>query len=60
MCVYALRLVSTLKMARRNVVIPDELDAQFRKAIASRMGIEKGNISEAICEAIRLWIKTKG
>jgi len=43
-------------MTRMNVVIDDKLEERFRKAIADTKGLRKGNISEALEEAIDLWI----
>lgn len=43
-------------MVRRNVVLPDDLDREFREAIMHRTGLNKGDFSEAIAEAIRLWL----
>jgi hypothetical protein len=42
-----------------NVVIDDRLEERFRKAIADTKGLRKGNISEALEEAIDLWIRAK-
>jgi hypothetical protein len=47
-------------MARINLVIDDELDKQFRKEVADRLGMKKGNIQIAAEEAIRNWINSKG
>lgn len=55
MCVY-LPWVGTASVVRRNVVIPDDLDERFRQVVAQRKGIGKGNLSDAICEAIEAWI----
>jgi len=41
---------------KRTVVIPEKLDKQFRAEVARRLGYEKGNISKAIVEAIKLWL----
>ena len=46
-------------MARINLVINDSLDDKFRKTVAERLGMRKGNIQKAIEEAIQLWIKQK-
>lgn len=43
-------------MARINLVIDDELDEQFRREVATRIGMKKGNIKIAIEEAIQKWI----
>ena len=44
-------------MGKINVVLDDELEKKFRRAIFERKGMKKGNISEAIEEAIDLWIE---
>jgi hypothetical protein len=44
-------------MRKMNFVIREETEEQFRKAIANRMGVRKGNISKALEEAIYLWIE---
>ncbi len=46
-------------MARINLVIDDELDEQFRREVAARLGMKKGNIKIAIEEAMKMWIKAK-
>jgi hypothetical protein len=46
-------------MAKLNIVIADDLDAKFRKEVFQRKGMKKGNLTEAIEEAIDLWLKTK-
>lgn len=39
------------------VLIQDDLDEKFRNAVFKRKGMHKGNITEAIEEAIECWIK---
>lgn len=39
-----------------NVVISDDIEQRFRKAIADYKGMKKGNVSEAAEEAFELWI----
>jgi hypothetical protein len=46
-------------MGQISVVIDDDLDAEFRAAIANRLGLKKGNIKIAIEDAIRSWIDQK-
>jgi hypothetical protein len=46
-------------MGKMNVVISDEIEEQFRLTIANYKGFKKGNISEALEEAIVLWINSK-
>lgn len=40
-----------------NVVIDDKVEERFRKTIADYKGLRKGNISEALEEAIDMWIQ---
>lgn len=44
-------------MAKMNIVIRDETEERLREAIFKTKGMKKGNISEAIEEAIELWIQ---
>jgi len=44
-------------MGKMNIVLPDDLEEKFRKAIYEKKGMKKGNISEALEEAIEIWIK---
>ena len=43
-------------MTKMTVVIKDDLDERFREAVFRSKGLHKGNITEAIEEAIELWI----
>jgi len=45
---------------RVNVVVPSAIEAAFRAEVFARKGMRKGNISEAITEAIRMWIEQDG
>lgn len=45
---------------RVNVVVPAAIEAAFRAEVFARKGMRKGNISEAITEAIRLWLESDG
>jgi len=44
-------------MGKINVVLEDKLEEKFRRTIFESKGMKKGNISEAIQEAIELWIE---
>ncbi len=46
-------------MGRVNVVLPDDLDRQLRIRLAEQGRTEKGAISNAIAEALRLWMREK-
>jgi hypothetical protein len=43
-------------MAKFNAVLPDEVETRFRKAVFEAKGMKKGNISEALEEAVEAWI----
>ena len=44
-------------MGKMNIVLTDELEKKFRKTVYEKKGYKKGNISEAIEEAIDCWIE---
>lgn len=45
-------------MGKLNVVISDEIDTKFRQEVFKRKGMKKGNLTEALEEAMALWIKS--
>jgi hypothetical protein len=53
-------------MGKMNIILGDDIEERFRKAVADNKGMKKGNISLALEEAVELWIeqqarmKTKG
>jgi hypothetical protein len=44
-------------MGKMNIVIDNDLEERFRKAVFEAKGMKKGNISESLEEAIDKWIK---
>ena len=44
-------------MAKLTVIIKDDLDEKFREAVFKTKGMHRGNITEAIEEAIELWVR---
>lgn len=40
------------------VLLDDKLDERFRKVVFRRKGMHKGNITEAVEEAMLLWMNT--
>jgi Arc/MetJ-type ribon-helix-helix transcriptional regulator len=46
-------------MGRMQVVLPDDLEKEFREEVFKGLGMKKGNISNAIEEALRIWIDQK-
>jgi hypothetical protein len=46
-------------MGRMDIILPDELEEDFRKAVAVKLGLKKGNVSIAVEEAIKEWLANK-
>ena len=46
-------------MGKINLAIDDNLDEKFRVAVAKKKGMRKGNLTEAMEEAMKLWISKK-
>lgn len=46
-------------MGKMNIVLEDNLEEKFRRAVFESKGMKKGNISESIREAIEMWIDAK-
>jgi hypothetical protein len=46
-------------MGKLNIVLPDDVEDRFRKAVFQKMGMKKGNLSEAMEQAIDMWIQAK-
>lgn len=44
-------------MARMNLTVNDELKAEFEEVVFNTMGMKKGNVTKAVQEALREWIK---
>jgi hypothetical protein len=45
------------KMARMDVIVPDDLEKRFREEVFKRLGMKRGNITLAVQEAIEQWIE---
>ena len=43
-------------MGNIKVILPDELEEEFRAEVFKSKGMKKGNLTESIQEAIRMWI----
>ena len=46
-------------MMKISIVISEHIDRQFREAVAKYKGLRKGNLSEAVEEALVCWIEYK-
>lgn len=46
-------------MGNIKVILPDELEKEFREEVFKQLGMKKGNLTLAIEEAIREWIKSR-
>jgi hypothetical protein len=44
-------------MGKMNIIISDDTEERFRKAVSNSKGMKKRNISIAIEEAVDLWIE---
>lgn len=44
-------------MARLDIILPDDLEKEFRNEVFRAYGMKKGNISLAIESAIKLWLE---
>jgi hypothetical protein len=44
-------------MGKMNIALDDGLEERFRKSVFEKKGMKKGNISEALEEAIEAWIE---
>ena len=45
-----------IKMGKLNVKVKRDIDAKFRAEVFRRKGMKKGNLTDAIEEAMMLWI----
>jgi len=43
-------------MGKLNLKVPEEIDRKFREEVFKRKGMKKGNLTEAVEEAMLLWI----
>ncbi len=46
-------------MGRLDLNIKDELEEEFRSKVYQRKGMRKGNLTEALEEAVILWVRTE-
>jgi hypothetical protein len=46
-------------MGAIKVILPDDLEEQFRTEVFKSKGMKKGNLTLAIEEAVKMWIKSE-
>jgi len=46
-------------MAKFSIVIPDDLHKDFRIRVIELYGTEKGAITKAVIDALRLWLRQR-
>jgi hypothetical protein len=51
------QLSEETNMGKINLIISDKLEKEFREAIFKKYGMKRGNLSKAVEEAIKEWIK---
>lgn len=43
-------------MGRLNLSVRDEVESKFREAVFKKRGMKKGNLTQAVEEAMLMWI----
>ena len=46
-------------MGAIKVILPDDLEEEFRNEVFKSKGMKKGNLTLAIEEAVRMWIESE-
>ena len=52
-------VIKVVKMGKIIIALEDDLEKRFREEVFRRHGMKKGNLSNAISNAIELWLKTR-
>jgi hypothetical protein len=47
-------------MRQLHVLIPEELDDEFRRAVGRKYGSKKGTLGVAVAEALQMWLEKNG
>jgi hypothetical protein len=46
-------------LARIDVILDDDLEKKFRDEVFKRYGMKRGNLTEAMQEAVRMWLEAR-
>ena len=46
-------------MGRIDIILPDDLEEDFRAEVAKQLGMRRGNLTLAVQDAIRSWVDTQ-
>jgi hypothetical protein len=47
-------------MRHLHVLIPEELNEEFRRAVGRRYGSKKGTLGVAVAKALQMWLEKNG
>lgn len=53
-------IISGSNMGKVNLDIDDKVEKKFREAVFKKKGMKKGNLTDAVEEAMLMWTETKG
>jgi hypothetical protein len=57
--IYWICTLKITEMGKIIIALEDDLEKRFREEVFRRHGMKKGNLSNAISNAIELWLKTR-
>jgi hypothetical protein len=55
--IYGFDLLLLIYMGRIDIILPDDLEQEFRTEVFKQLGMKRGNITLAIIDAIQRWMK---
>jgi hypothetical protein len=50
-------IIHISELGRIDIILPDDLEKKLRMEVGRRMGAKRGNLTEAIIQALDAWIK---
>ena len=57
--IYGFDLLLLISMGRIDIILPDDLEQEFRTEVFKQLGMKRGNITLAMIDAIKMWMKEK-